>query len=80
MFHGVFFPRPPGDFLPSNDLEYLRRIRRLMESTAEIAIVQKLGDVGQGVEVFLESPLWYEEQYQKRDWLAIQGLERNSLA
>jgi hypothetical protein len=47
----------------------------LLESLPEFCLVKELGDIGQGVKVFLELSLRDEKEHDERDGLVIEGVE-----
>ena len=46
---------------------------------AEFGFMKQLGDIGKGVEVFLELALGHQEQHHELDRLIVQGVETNAL-
>ena len=50
-------------------------IRRLFQRLPELGFVQKFGDVGKRVEMFLELALWHKEKHDELDRLVVERVE-----
>ena len=58
-----------------DDLQHRVGVGRLFQGLAEVGPVQKLGDVGESVEVLLELALRDKEEHDKIHRLIIQSIE-----
>ena len=63
-----------------NNLEHGIGVGSLFEGLAEIGFVQKLGNIRERVEMFLELPLWHQKQHDEIYRLIVQRIEIDSLA
>ena len=59
----------------ADDLEHGLGVGGVFERLAEFSLVQKLGDVGERVEVFLKLALGNEEKHDEVDRLVVERIE-----
>ena len=65
--------------LIADDLQHFIRVRSLFEGLAKFCPVQQLGDIGQGVKMFLELALRHQEQHDEVDRLIVQCVKVDAL-
>ena len=56
----------------ADDLEHRIRIRRVFERLTEFGFVQKFGDVGESMEMFLKLTLGNEKKHDEVDRLVVE--------
>ncbi len=64
-----------GSRVSFDDLEHVLGAGRLFEGLSQIPVMEKLGDVGEGVKVFLKLALGHQEKHDQFDRLVIEGIE-----
>ena len=69
-----------GAFGILDDFHHRLGVGGLFEGGTEIFIVQKLGDVGEGMKMFLKLALGNEKKHDEMDGLVIEGVKVHSAA
>ena len=66
-------PASPFALVP-NDLQHGCGVGRLFEGLPELGFVQEFGNIGQGVQMFLELTLRHQEQHHQVNRLIVQRI------